>query len=76
MWQDAEEGAGDSTTGAEDMAGTRGDGDSVGGVGTPAAGPGSVGGPCASWVSAVAVCRGTDLVVSPLKSSISLCSVC
>lgn len=26
-------------------------------------GPGSVGGDCASWVSAVAVCKGTDLVV-------------
>ena len=28
------------------------------------AGPGSVGGDAASWISAVGVCKGTDLVVS------------
>lgn len=31
--------------------------------GDVAPGPGSIGGDCASWVSAVAVCRGSDLVV-------------
>lgn len=32
----------------------------------PILGAGSVGGDAAAWVSAVAVCRGTDLVVSRL----------
>jgi len=57
--QDAEEGVGDSTA-DEDAVDDR-DGGANGGA---ASGPGSVGGACASWVSAVAVCRGTDLLVS------------
>ncbi len=56
--QDAEEGVGDST--ADEDAGDDRDGGANGGA---VSGPGSVGGACASWVSAVAVCRGTDLLV-------------
>ena len=36
--------------------------------GDAAVGPGTVGGDCASWVSAVAACRSTDLVVRQLLS--------
>ena len=56
--QDAEEGVGDSTVLNDRDGGANGE---------PASGPGSVGGACASWVSAVAVCRGTDLLVRPLS---------
>ena len=58
--QDAEEGVGDST--ADEDVGNDRDG---GANGTAAPGPGSVGGACASWVTAVGVCKGTDLLVRP-----------
>ncbi len=58
------------------MAGARGDGEGVSATGAPAEGPGSVGGPCASWVGAVAVCRGTDLVVSPLMAIMPTVTMC
>ena len=38
------------------------------------AGPGSVGGDAASWISAVGVCKGTDLVVSTASLFVAVCS--
>lgn len=38
-------------------------------------GPGSVGGDAASWIGAVGVCKGTDLVVGYVADTAALCLV-